>query len=647
MSADTAGVVFSVQALIWLAVGGPGGAVRAARRRDRDPARPARAERAAAGHVAAAARRALIAVVLGAPRGLTGLAAQRRHRRPTPDRSRPPPREPPHDRRCASSARTTSSAPSRRCRRATAACPAATRCSATVDRLRDGQPTIWADAGDFSNGGPLSATSGAALSFRAVDAAGHRGRDARQPRVRPRPRSRRGAVRGAALPVVCANVDAGVPADRRCWTTEAGPVGFIGLTHPQVAAFTPHAPEADTDLARIVAHHARRAAAQGAIAVVVLFHFGVTGRSRPTGRTCPTRRRCWRYGRRGATGRRDRARAHARALGRRDRRRPVRAAVGVRRRGRRDRPRPRGGAHRVELVPVDADDARAWTGPGRAAIEQAEREVVGHIGEPLTIDFGDDISLADFAADALREATGASAAVVPVVGMHQPAIEGVMYHWPAGPVSEADVARFWPWNDDRCLWPRSPRRSSTRSSGSSRRSHGSRGGERRADDAAVAAHDRRPARLRRLGNGPDRSAARARGRVASAQRSPARRDAHVARRGLCGAAGGGRGCYCTGKCTLGRQGRGISEGARRRGTWPAPAPLVRLAIVDRDSGFVHVLGKRVKRAAWQQRVLSCAAAVERAGRAAARRARRSTSRCSGPTAGTTCERCARRCRRCR
>jgi hypothetical protein len=41
--------------------------------------------------------------------------------------------------------------------------------------------------------------------------------------------------------------------------------------------------------------------------------------------------------------------------------------------------------------------------------------------------------------------------VVPVVGMHQPAIGGVMYSWPAGPVTEADLSRFWPWTDDRSL----------------------------------------------------------------------------------------------------------------------------------------------------------------------------------------------------
>jgi 2',3'-cyclic-nucleotide 2'-phosphodiesterase (5'-nucleotidase family) len=82
------------------------------------------------------------------------------------------------------------------------------------------------------------------------------------------------------------------------------------------------------------------------------------------------------------------------------------------------------GRQHVDLVPVPTDDAEPWTGTGWAAINEAEREVLGHIEQPLTIDFAYDISLAHFAADALREAAGATAAVVPVVGMHQPAVEG-------------------------------------------------------------------------------------------------------------------------------------------------------------------------------------------------------------------------------
>src|SRR5262249_23854935 len=40
--------------------------------------------------------------------------------------------------------------------------------AATVDRLRAGQPTVWADAGDFSQGGPLSTTTGGVANFSAA-----------------------------------------------------------------------------------------------------------------------------------------------------------------------------------------------------------------------------------------------------------------------------------------------------------------------------------------------------------------------------------------------------------------------------------------------------------------------------------------------
>jgi 2',3'-cyclic-nucleotide 2'-phosphodiesterase (5'-nucleotidase family) len=320
-----------------------------------------------------------------------------------------------------------------------------------VDRLRQGQPTIWADAGDFSNGGPLSATSGAALSFRAagelgieVATLGNHEFDLGLGHVKEQ-------CAALSFPVVCANVEADVPAATLI-ETEAGPVGFIGLTHPQVASFTPFAPAADAELASIVADHAQALRRDGAIAVVVLFHFGVNWSVADDGTHLPDPSPVLELT--GAWGDAVDAVVLGHTLGR---------WAGIVDGIPHAQPWAFGaelgvidldlasGEHSVELIPVSAESASAWNGSGAAAIAQAEREVVGHIDEPLTIDFGDDISLADFAAEALCEATGASAAVVPVVGMHQPAIEGVMYQWPAGPVSEADVARFWPWNEDRCL----------------------------------------------------------------------------------------------------------------------------------------------------------------------------------------------------
>jgi 2',3'-cyclic-nucleotide 2'-phosphodiesterase (5'-nucleotidase family) len=321
----------------------------------------------------------------------------------------------------------------------------------TVDRLRAGQPTIWADAGDFTNGGPLSATSDAALSFRAaaelgieVATLGNHEFDLGLAHLQDECAVLR-------FPVVCANADVGAPA-ATLLDTEAGRVGFIGLTHPQVAAFTPHAPAADRDLASLVADHAQTLRCSGAVAVVVLFHFGVDWSVAPDGTHLPdpapvlALTGAWRDAVDAVVLGHTLGRwagvvdglpyAQPWAFG---------AEVGV------IDLDLRAGRHRVELVPVDTAAACPWTGAGRAAIEQAESTVVGRIREPLAIDFGSDISLADFAAGALREAAGATAAVVPVVGMHQPAIEGVMYAWPAGPVTEADVSRFWPWSDDRSL----------------------------------------------------------------------------------------------------------------------------------------------------------------------------------------------------
>jgi 2',3'-cyclic-nucleotide 2'-phosphodiesterase (5'-nucleotidase family) len=320
-----------------------------------------------------------------------------------------------------------------------------------VERLRAGQPTIWADAGDFSNGGSLSATSGAALSVRAAAALGidvatlgnHEFDLGLAHLVEESP--------ALGVPLVCANVDVGLPATALI-ETAAGPVGFVGLTHPQVAAFTPHAPAADGGLAALVARHAQALRGEGAIAVVVLFHFGVDWAVAPDGTHLPDPEPVLELT--GAWRESVDAVVLGHTLGR-----WAEVVDGV------PHAQPwafgaelgvidldlRTGLHRVELVEVDAAEGCAWTGPGRAAIEQAEAQAIGRLAEPLAIDFGGDVSLARFAADALREATGATAAVVPVVGMHQPAIEGVMYRWPAGPVTEADLGRFWPWTDDRSL----------------------------------------------------------------------------------------------------------------------------------------------------------------------------------------------------
>lgn len=319
-----------------------------------------------------------------------------------------------------------------------------------IGRLREGQPTIWADAGDFTQGGPLSTASDGALNFAAaaqlgIDVAtvGNHEFDWGLEHLSQHHTQ-------LPFPLICANLDIGL-APTALLPSSAGPIGFIGLTHPQLDAFTPHAPAPNQDLARLVPKHAQNLREQGAIAVVALIHFGVNWSVAPDGThepdPTPVLDLCTPFadtvdaiilghtlGR--WSGLIDGTPyAQPWAFG---------AELGV---IDLDLDTHR---HTVELVPV-TDEPTPWTGAGHAAIDYAQSTVLGNLGAPLAIDFATDISLAHYAADALRAAAGTTGAVVPVVGMHQPAIEGVMYHWPAGPVTEADLSRLWPWTDDRCL----------------------------------------------------------------------------------------------------------------------------------------------------------------------------------------------------
>lgn len=64
---------------------------------------------------------------------------------------------------------------------------------------------------------------------------------------------------------------------------------------------------------------------------------------------------------------------------------------------------------------------------------------------------------------ALREATGAQAAAVDMIASQAP-MDGVLSYLPAGPVTEADMLRLYPWPDATA---RSSSSSPSRQSGSS------------------------------------------------------------------------------------------------------------------------------------------------------------------------------------
>lgn len=337
-----------------------------------------------------------------------------------------------------------------------------------VEKLREGRPTVWADAGDFS-GGPLAVVSGGALGFEAaselgidVAAAGNHEFDWGAGHLREQ-------VPKLGFPLLCANADVGMPETAVVPTAE-GDVGFIGLTtsgtslrprfgvgtdaDPAEADPAETEPKADAELTQTVMGASARLRREGSDFVVALLHDGVyvsrdfTGGlavdpsrfvalCRPwarevdaivAGHTIVTR---W-FGRVDDT-----PVLQPWAFG---------AEVGVLELAHGKKPRFYG-------VPVEP--AGRWTGRGCEVLDRLEGQVIGQLHLPLTFPVvgnkgsGD---LLDFAARALRVATGADAAAVMAwtggLSSTQPPVDGVECFLPEGPIAEADLLRLVPWPDD-------------------------------------------------------------------------------------------------------------------------------------------------------------------------------------------------------
>ena len=87
-----------------------------------------------------------------------------------------------------------------------------------------------------------------------------------------------------------------------------------------------------------------------------------------------------------------------------------------------------------------------WDGAGSELLQEASSRVLGELAEPLISRSGGPAPLADFFRRALRDATGVRAASVDMLAS-QPPVDGVLSYLPAGPVTEADVLRLYPWPD--------------------------------------------------------------------------------------------------------------------------------------------------------------------------------------------------------
>ena len=311
-----------------------------------------------------------------------------------------------------------------------------------VDALKEQGPTVRADGGDFAAPGALATLSDGKAGFAAAADLGIDVGVVGNHEFEWGVEHLRAHAPETGFPLLCANATEVGLLPRALVETEGGVVGFVGLTCPDPEVYV-SAPGLDPDLAGVAIRHTEELREAGAQWVVALLHDGVD----------------WRFGGEGYEVHPERFSevcrpwAHAvdaifashtlgRWIGR------VEGTPVV-------QPWPFGaelGVVELELGEkpnaycVTPETGRRWGGAGRELLDEASTRVLGELAEPLSSRSGGPAPLADFFARALREATDTHAAAVDMLAS-QPPVDGVLSYLPAGPVTEADVLRLYPWPD--------------------------------------------------------------------------------------------------------------------------------------------------------------------------------------------------------
>jgi 2',3'-cyclic-nucleotide 2'-phosphodiesterase (5'-nucleotidase family) len=327
-------------------------------------------------------------------------------------------------------------------------------CAGVVELLaveRERQPTVWVDAGDLTVGPayPLLGTRPwADMGDLPIDAAaaGNHEFDDGVPALLE-------ATRALPYPLLCANVDLGLPGSAMVGTG-AGPLGVIGLTHPHVHRLSKAPPPAG-DWAERVGPLARELRTKGARWVVATLHDGVDWWPNLDSGGPPTRARPARLA--------DVAHPWAAEvdliIGGHVPDAWVGELAGT----------PAGHAHvfaaSVLVVDLPAEAGarpvvRGWfpvpaarpqrVTPATEALEAAAANVVGESRHTWLSLTGADRYLPDLIAAALREGTGAQAGMV-LAAQHltQGSLDGVTAAIRAGPVTELDLMWLFAVADDR------------------------------------------------------------------------------------------------------------------------------------------------------------------------------------------------------
>lgn len=316
-----------------------------------------------------------------------------------------------------------------------------------LEEEREEGPTLWLDCGDQSVGGPAGLFGHAVLRdlgplpIAAAAVGNHELDDGVE--------AFQMYAQQAGFPLLCADRDVGVPCGTLIDTT-AGLLGLVGITHPAVHELAA-APTAPPDSEERVRAEVRRLRDEGAGWVVALFHDGITWwpetgprtgigtRSRQLADACSP----W-------AGKVD-AILCGHTLGGWDGElngtpagQAFPFAAGVLVVDLLDSAAPM--VHPPALVPATEPPASSAVD----AVAAAGRRVLGEVDETWTTHPAAAHYLPGLVAAASREATGAEAGLIPPNHLFtQAPVDGIVAALPAGPLTDLDLQRLFPFPDDR------------------------------------------------------------------------------------------------------------------------------------------------------------------------------------------------------